>query len=87
MIFEFFTNNYFITDSKLDTKFKLGILNELAELNNCNNCVFFEVRKHQDLYMWTSKTPNGPSIKFHVQNSKLLRFDFVSPNCFNILIE
>ncbi|CAG8619173.1 13361_t:CDS:2 [Funneliformis caledonium] len=59
---------HFKKDSKLDTKFNLRILNELAELNNCNNCVFFEVRKHQDLYMWTSKTPNGPSIKFHVQN-------------------
>lgn len=55
-------------DSKLDSKSHLHILNELAELSNCNNCIFFEVRKRQDLYMWISKTPNGPSAKLHVQN-------------------
>ncbi|TPX45419.1 hypothetical protein SeMB42_g02428 [Synchytrium endobioticum] len=55
-------------ESKLDTKSKLYILNELSELANCNNCLFFESRKHQDLYMWLSKTPNGPSAKFLVQN-------------------
>ncbi|CAJ0628243.1 15082_t:CDS:2 [Entrophospora sp. SA101] len=59
---------HFKKDSKLDQKYNLSVLNELAELNNCNNCVFFEARKKQDLYMWTSKAPNGPSIKFHVQN-------------------
>ncbi|KAI8576102.1 hypothetical protein K450DRAFT_258464 [Umbelopsis ramanniana AG] len=55
-------------DSKLDSKSHLHILNELAELSNCNNCIFFEVRKRQDLYMWISKTPNGPSAKLHIQN-------------------
>lgn len=58
-------------DAKLDTKSDLYLLNELAELNNCNNAIFFEVRKRQDLYLWMSKTPNGPSVKFHVQNCKL----------------
>ena len=57
-------------DSKLDTKSKLDVLNELAELNNCNNVLYFEARKHEDLYMWMSRAPNGPSVKFHVQNSK-----------------
>lgn len=61
-------------DAKLDSKSKLHIINELAELNNCNNCIFFEVRKRQDLYMWLSKTPNGPSVKFHIQNSKSSTF-------------
>ncbi|MCO5596143.1 hypothetical protein L7F22_050203 [Adiantum nelumboides] len=55
-------------DSKLDSKSNLHILNELAELNNCNNTLYFEARKHEDLYLWASKTPNGPSVKFHVQN-------------------
>ncbi|CAB4428910.1 Brix-domain-containing protein [Rhizophagus irregularis] len=72
---------HFKKDSKLDTKFKLGVLNELAELNNCNNCVFFEVRKRQDLYMWTSKTPNGPSIKFHVQNIHTMDELKMTGNC------
>ena len=56
-------------DSKLDTKSKLYHLNELADLYNCNNVLFFESRKHgQDLYMWLSKAPNGPSMKLHLQN-------------------
>ena len=32
-------------DAKLDTKTKLYQLNELAELYNCNNVMFFEARK------------------------------------------
>ncbi|KAI5800281.1 Brix domain-containing protein [Peziza echinospora] len=55
-------------DAKMDTKSKLYNLNEVAELYNCNNILFFEARKRQDLYMWLSKAPNGPSIKMHVQN-------------------
>ncbi|CAG8447698.1 5208_t:CDS:2 [Scutellospora calospora] len=72
---------HFKKDSKLDQKSKLGIINELADLNNCNNCVFFEVRKGQDLYMWTSKTPNGPSIKFHVQNIHTMDELKMTGNC------
>jgi ribosome biogenesis protein BRX1 len=45
------------------------MVNELAELASCNNALFFEARRHQDLYMWASKTPNGPSVRFHVLNS------------------
>jgi len=55
-------------DAKMDTKSKLFYLNEVAELYNCNNILFFEARKRQDLYMWMSKAPNGPCIKLHVQN-------------------
>jgi ribosome biogenesis protein BRX1 len=56
-------------DAKLDTKSKLYHLNELADLYNCNNVMFFESRKHgQDLYLWLSKAPNGPSMKLHLQN-------------------
>ncbi|CAF9927494.1 MAG: Ribosome bioproteinsis protein brx1 [Heterodermia speciosa] len=55
-------------DAKLDTKTKLYQLNELAELYNCNNVLFFEARKGKDLYIWMSKAPNGPTVKFHLQN-------------------
>ena len=64
-------------ENKLDSKSKLHILNELAELANCNNCIYFESRKRQDLYMWLSKTPNGPSAKFLVQNSESLAVSIV----------
>ncbi|KAF2755892.1 Brix-domain-containing protein [Pseudovirgaria hyperparasitica] len=55
-------------DAKLDTKTKLYQLNELAELYNCNNVLFFEARKGKDLYVWMSKAPNGPTIKMHLYN-------------------
>lgn len=58
-------------DVKFDSKSKLYQLNELAELYNCNNVLFFEARKGKDLYMWLSKVPNGPTVKFHAQNSEL----------------
>ncbi|KAL9103721.1 MAG: hypothetical protein Q9163_001271 [Psora crenata] len=55
-------------EAKLDTKTKLYQLNELAELYNCNNILFFEARKGKDLYLWMSKAPNGPTVKMHMQN-------------------
>lgn len=55
-------------EPKLDTKRTLYELNEVAEMYNCNNVMFFEARKHTDLYLWLSKPPNGPTIKFFVQN-------------------
>ena len=58
-------------DAKLDTKTKLYQLNELADLYNCNNVMFFEARKGKDLYIWMSKAPNGPTVKFHMQNRTL----------------
>ncbi|KAF2676732.1 ribosome biogenesis protein-like protein Brx1 [Lentithecium fluviatile CBS 122367] len=55
-------------EAKLDTKTQLHQLNELAELYNCNNVLFFEARKGKDLYAWISKAPNGPTVKMHLQN-------------------
>ncbi|KAI9011351.1 Brix domain-containing protein [Gaertneriomyces semiglobifer] len=68
-------------DAKLDSKHNLTVLNELAELSNCNNCVYFEVRKHTDLYMWMAKTPNGPSVKFHVHNVHTMDELRMTGNC------
>lgn len=56
------------TDSKLDTKRDLSILNELAEICNTNKVMFFEARKKKDLYLWLSCVPNGPSAKFLIEN-------------------
>ncbi|KAI8993167.1 Brix domain-containing protein [Pilobolus umbonatus] len=68
-------------DAKLDTKNNLYILNELADLNNCNNAIFFEVRKKLDLYVWMAKTPNGPSVKFHLQNLHTMDELKMTGNC------
>ena len=68
-------------DAKLDSKSKLEDINEIAELNNCNNCLYFEARKHQDMYMWMSKTPNGPSAKFSVKNVHTMDELKLTGNC------
>lgn len=58
-------------DAKFDKKSRLYQLNELAELQNCNNVCYFEGRKAKDVYLWLSRPPNGPTVKFHLQNRKL----------------
>jgi len=68
-------------DSKLDSKSQLNLLPELADLNNCNNTLYFEARRHEDLYLWAAKTPNGPSIKMHVQNVHTMDELKMTGNC------
>ena len=68
-------------DSKLDSKNHLHLLPELADLNNCNNALYFEARRHEDLYLWAAKTPNGPSIKMHVQNVHTMDELKMTGNC------
>lgn len=46
----------------------LQAINEIAEVKSCNNCLFLEARKRQDLYLWVAKTPLGPSVKLHLTN-------------------
>ncbi|KAL3461123.1 Brix domain-containing protein [Aspergillus heterothallicus] len=60
-------------ESKLDSKKKATgynlLLNSLADLHSCNVIFFLEAKKNgQDLYLWLSRPPNGPTIKFHVTN-------------------
>ncbi|KAI5124294.1 hypothetical protein M0805_008902 [Coniferiporia weirii] len=68
-------------DSKLDSKSQLHLLPELADLHNCNNTLYFEARRHEDLYLWAAKTPNGPSIKLHVQNIHTMDELKMTGNC------
>ncbi|OTB01585.1 hypothetical protein M426DRAFT_213683 [Hypoxylon sp. CI-4A] len=68
-------------DAKFDSKSKLYQLNELAELYNCNNVLFFEARKGQDLYVWLGKVPNGPTVKMHLQNLHTMEELHFTGNC------
>ncbi|XP_062456272.1 ribosome biogenesis protein BRX1 homolog isoform X2 [Rhea pennata] len=68
-------------DTKMDRKDKLFIINEVCEIKNCNKCIFFEAKKKQDLYMWLSNTPQGPSAKFLVQNIHTLAELKMTGNC------
>lgn len=70
-----------IADSKLDSKSQLHLLPEIADLNNCNNALYFEARRHEDLYLWAAKTPNGPSIKMHMQNIHTMDELKMTGNC------
>jgi len=49
---------------------KLLEINEMAEMKNCNKVLFFESKKKDDLYLWASNSPEGPSANFLVENSK-----------------
>jgi ribosome biogenesis protein BRX1 len=71
----------FDSDSKLDSKNHLHLLPELADLHSCNNTLYFEARRHEDLYLWAAKTPNGPSIKLHVQNVHTMDELKMTGNC------
>lgn len=69
-------------DAKLDSKHQLPLLNELCDLSNCNNALFFEARrKHGDLYLWAAKAPNGPSVRFHVLNIHTMDELKMTGNC------
>uniref|UniRef100_A0A1A8H4I0 Ribosome biogenesis protein BRX1 homolog n=1 Tax=Nothobranchius korthausae TaxID=1143690 RepID=A0A1A8H4I0_9TELE len=68
-------------DTKMDRKDKLFVINEVCEMKNCNKCLFFEAKKKQDLYMWISNCPHGPSAKFLVQNIHTLAELKMTGNC------
>mmetsp|Transcript_32284 Transcript_32284/g.52312 ORF Transcript_32284/g.52312 Transcript_32284/m.52312 type:complete len:246 (+) Transcript_32284:13-750(+) len=68
-------------DVKFDSKAKLYLVNEVAEMKNCNNCIFFEARKGKDLYMWMSRIPSGPSVKFLVENLHTMSELKLTGNC------
>ncbi|KAI8444377.1 brix domain-containing protein 2 [Phakopsora pachyrhizi] len=68
-------------DAKLDSKHSLPLINELADLHSCNHGLYFEARRHTDLYLWASRCPNGPSIRFHVVNSHTMDEIKMSGNC------
>ena len=45
------------------------LLNSLADLHSCNVIFFLEARKRgQDLYLWLSRPPNGPTVRFNMTN-------------------
>ena len=43
--------------------------------------MYFECRRHEDLYLWLSKTPNGPSAKLQIQNIHTMDELKMTGNC------
>ena len=55
-------------DCKFDKKDSLTALNEVASLDSCDKCLYFENRKGKLLLLWASNINGGPSVKFHVSS-------------------
>lgn len=56
------------TESKMEKRDSLVVINEICETRNCNKCIFFEGHRKLDSYVWMSAVPNGPSMKFYLEN-------------------
>ncbi|KAK7069402.1 Ribosome biogenesis protein BRX1, partial [Halocaridina rubra] len=69
------------TESKKERKDDIWIINEMAEMKNCNKCIYFEGRKKKDLYMWIANVPQGPSVKFLVLNVHTMLELKLTGNC------
>lgn len=68
-------------DNKLDSKGDIHAVTEIAEFKSCNQIMYLECRKHQDLYMYLGRTPMGPSVKFHVVNIHTMDELKLTGNC------
>eukprot|EP01038_Epipyxis_sp_PR26KG_P006514 gene6514-8952_t len=68
-------------DNKLDDKGNIQSVNEIAEMKSCNQIMYLETRKHQDLYMYIGKHPDGPTCKFHVVNVHTMDELKLTGNC------
>lgn len=67
---------------KFEKDQNLKVLNEVSDLVNCTKCVYFENRKHTDLYLWLSDVESdGPSVKFLVHNLHTMYELKFSGNC------
>jgi ribosome biogenesis protein BRX1 len=68
-------------ESKLERKGIRDVINDLCLERSCNNYIFFDCHKHIDLFMWLSKSPNGPSCKFQVKEVHTTQELKLTGNC------
>ncbi|XP_062568844.1 ribosome biogenesis protein BRX1 homolog [Saccostrea cucullata] len=68
-------------ESKMDRKDQLFVINEMCEMRNCSKCIYLEAKKKQDLYMWLSNVPRGPSAKFLIENLHTMSELKMTGNC------
>lgn len=71
------------TEAKIEKKSVKDQIDALCFERSCNNFIYFEQRRHKvnDLYMWMSKSPNGPAFKFLVQNITIMTDHKLTGNC------
>jgi len=68
-------------ESKMERSKTLSVINEMCEMKNCNKALLFEGRRMRDLYLWMSNVPNGPSVKFLVENVHTMAELKLTGNC------
>lgn len=68
-------------EAKMERTKSLSVLNSLCEMKHCNKTVLFEGRRKKDLYMWLANCPNGPSIKFLIENVHTMGELKLTGNC------
>ena len=68
-------------ENKIERKIAKDSLNDLCFQRSCNNCLFLEARKKRDFFLWVIKSPEGPSIKFSVQNIHTMDELKLTGNC------
>lgn len=70
-------------EGKVERKKVKEQIDDLCFERSCNNFMYFEQRSHKmnDLYLWVSKSPNGPAFKFSVQNIHTMDELKLSGNC------
>lgn len=59
----------------------MTVVNEIAVSKSCDTVVFFESRKKRDLYLWLSRAPSGPSVKFQLVNVHTMDELRMTGNC------
>lgn len=71
------------SEAKVERKGGKEQIDELCFERSCNNFIYFESRNHKisDLYMWLSKSPNGPSMKFALQSIHTMDELKLTGNC------
>lgn len=67
-------------ESKFDSKTPLSAINEVCQLQNINHVFFFE-HKRACTFVWISRCPSGPSIRFILQNVMTMGELKLSGNC------
>ncbi|KAF8358229.1 hypothetical protein PRIPAC_93224 [Pristionchus pacificus] len=55
-------------ESKMDKSAPMNQIAEIALMKNCTKTIYFETRKHKDLYMWMGNISDGPTVKFLVND-------------------
>lgn len=69
------------SESKMERAKSLSIINEICQVKNCNKTVLFEGRRKRDLYMWLAHVPEGPTVKFLVENVYTMAELKLTGNC------